>query len=473
MNISTILFKLQLGIGLIAASLTFMSSSAIAKTPAPPPALQAIAAEAYLYGFPVVDSYKTQYAQAIEVGGPDYKAPFNQIGNTANVFTPDDKAIITPNSDTPYSFVWMDLRAEPIVLILPEVDPKRYFSVQLIDLYTHNFAYLGRRTTGSKAGTFLIAGPKWKGPAPKGITKVIRSETEIVYALYRTQLFNDQDLDGVRAVQEGYTVQPLSTFIGAPAPQPAPAVEWPKPESDMLDSLSLFKCLNFMLQFAPPHPSEKALMQRLSKIGIGPGKPFDVATLSPVLKATLEAGVADGKQQFATFKKTQIDTHKVSSSQLFGTREELKNNYMYRFAGARLGIYGNSGAEAIYVGGWVDADSQPLDASKHRYTLRFPKGGLPPNDAFWSLTMYDGQTQLLVANPLKRYLINSTMEKQLKQDADGGITLYVEAESPGTDKEMNWLPAPIGPFYTVMRIYQPKPAVQIGKWKAPSLRKAD
>ncbi|MCI0430059.1 MAG: DUF1254 domain-containing protein [Rhodospirillales bacterium] len=457
----------------LAAGLAFVSSAAVAQVTATPAEARKVSGEAYLYGFPVVDSYKTQYAQAIEVGGPDYKAPFNQIGNTANVFTPDDKAIITPNSDTPYSFVWMDLRAEPIVLTLPKIDPKRYYSVQLIDVYTHNFAYLGRRTTGSGGGSFLIAGPSWKGATPTGITKAIRSETEIVYALYRTQLFNDRDLDEVRKVQAGYKVQPLSAFAGTPAPKPAPTVDWPKPEADMLDSLSLFKYLDFMLQFAPTHPSEKALMQRFAKIGVGPGKPFDVAALSPDMKAALEVGIADGKQQFAEFKKTQIDTHKVDSLRLFGTREELKNNYMYRFAGARLGIYGNSGSEAIYVGGFVDADGQPVDASKHRYVMRFPKGGLPPNDAFWSLTMYDGKTQLLVANPLKRYLINSSMEPQLKLDANGGVTLYVQAEPPSTDKEANWLPAPKGPFYTVLRIYQPKPEVQSGKWKAPPLRKAD
>lgn len=440
---------------------------------ATPPEARKIAAEAYLYGFPIVDSYSTLYAQAVQTNGPDFKAPFNQIGNASKVATPDDKAIITPNSDTPYSFVWMDLRAEPLVLTLPEVEPKRYYAVQLVDAYTHNFAYLGRRATGSKAGSYLIAGPKWKGETPKGIAKVIQSETEIVYALYRTQLFDEKDIDAVRAVQAGYKVRPLSAFAGTPAPKPAAAVDWPIPAKDMLDSISLFGYLNFMLQFAPPHPSEKALLERFSMIGIGAGNPFDAAKLSPGMKTALEGGIADARQQFGEFKKTQIDTHKVPSTHLFGTREFLKNNYMYRFAGARLGIYGNSGEEAIYYGGFVDADHQAVDASKHNYTLTFPKGQLPPNDAFWSLTMYDGKSQLLVANPLKRYLINSTMESRLKPDADGGTTLYVQAKSPGADEESNWLPAPAGPFYTVLRVYQPRPEVQNGQWEAPMLHKAD
>jgi hypothetical protein len=454
--------------GLMAATHVLAASE-----PATPAEARKIAADAYIYGFPVIDSYKTLYAQAVDTNGSDYKAPFNQIGNTANVFTPDDKAIITPNSDTPYSFVWMDLRAEPVVLTLPKIDPKRYYSVQLIDLYTYNFAYLGRRTTGSNGGHYLIAGPSWKGSTPKSIDKVIRSESEIVYALYRTQLFDAKDIDAVRAVQAGYKVQTLSAFLGTKAPPAASAIDWPKPADDMLDSPSMFRYLNFLLQFAPTNPGERKLMQRFAKIGIGAGKPFDVATLSPAMKAAIEGGIADGKARFAAFKRSDIDTRKITSSDFFGTRKSLKNNYLYRFSGARLGIYGNSGAEAVYVGGFVDSAGEPLDASKHRYTLHFAKGSLPPNEAFWSLTMYDGKSQLLVANPLNRYLINSSMEPALKRDADGGITLYLQSESPGSDRESNWLPAPVGAFYTVLRIYQPKPDVQSGKWIAPQLVLAD
>lgn len=460
------------GVFLLAATWS-VAGPASAEVSASPAEARKIAAEAYIYGFPVVSSYSTFHAQALDPKSPDFKAPLNQIGNTANVFTPDDKAIITPNSDTPYSFAWLDLRAEPIVLTLPKVDPKRYYSVQLIDIYTYNFAYLGRRTTGSDAGSYLIAGPRWKGKTPKGVKKVIRSESDIVYALYRTQLFDAKDIDEVRKVQAGYKVQPLSAFAGTKAPATAAPVAWPQPAAGMTDSAAMFRYLNFMLGFAPAHPSEAALMKRFARIGIAPGKPFDEAGLSPEVLAALEAGIVDGKQQFAEFKKTQVDTKKVRSSDFFGTRSHLNNNYMYRFAGARLGIYGNSGEEAIYTGYYVDADGQPADASKHRYVLRFPKGSLPPNEAFWSLTMYDGKSQLLVDNPLKRYLINSAMEPGLARDGDGGLSLYVQAQSPGAGQEANWLPAPSGPFYAVLRIYEPGPSVQNGKWSAPKLQKAD
>ncbi len=452
--------------------LMLLAVDAAAQTTAAPTESRKIAAEAFIYGFPLVDGYKTLYAQAVDTHGPDFKAPFNHIGNSANVFTPDDRAIITPNSDTPYSFIWMDLRAEPVVLTLPKIDPKRYYSVQLIDLYTYNFAYLGRRTTGSGGGSFMIAGPGWKGGVPKGISKLIHSETQFAYALYRTQLFDAKDIDAVREVQSGYQVRTLSAFTGA-APPRASAIAWPKPQADMLDTPAMFRYLNFLLSFCPTDPSERALMTRFAKIGVGPGLPFDENKLSPDMRAALASGIKDGTERFTAFKKAMVDTHQVTSSDFFGTRADLKNNYLYRFSGARLGIYGNSGAEAEYVGGFVDADGQPLDASKHKYILRFGSGGLPPTDAFWSLTMYSAKDQFLVPNPLRRYLINSSMESQLKHGADGDVTLYLQARSPGAASESNWLPAPDGPFYTVLRMYQPQEAIRSGKWEAPRIQKAD
>jgi hypothetical protein len=434
--------------------------------------VRTIVSDAFIYGFPLVDGYKTLYAQAVETGGPDFRASFNNIGSSANVFTPEDKAIITPNSDTPYSFVWMDLRAEPVILTLPAIDPRRYYSTQLIDLYTYNFAYLGRRTTGSSGGHFMIAGPEWEGPIPRGVEKIIRSETQFAYALYRTQLFDAVDIDAVRRVQAGYKVQTLSAFLGGPSTSAAAPVQWPKPQADMLETPALFRYLNFLLTFCPTHPSETALMRNFAEIGVGPGLPFDETQLSDAMRASFLGGIEDGTATFLSFQKTHIDTHQLTSADFFGTRTHLKNNYLYRFSGARLGIYGNSGEEAEYVGAFVDAQGRPLDASRHNYVLRFAKGQLPPTDAFWSLTMYSGKDQFLVANPLKRYLINSGMKSQLKTDPDGAVALYVQAQSPGRDKESNWLPAPNGSFYTVLRMYQPTQEILSGKWQAPRIQRA-
>ncbi len=252
---------------------------------------RAIAKDAYIYGFPLVDSYRIQHSYFVDRGGPEFKAPWNQIFNNARVYTPDDKAIQTPNSDTPYSYVGAELRAEPLVLTVPAIEKDRYFSVQLIDAYTFNFAYIGSRATGNDGGSFLLAGPGWKGEKSEGIKEVIRSETEFVFVLYRTQLFKPDDIDNVKKVQAGYKVQTHSAFLGKPAPAAAPKI-------------------NFL---------------------------------------------------------------------------------------------------------------KPLSADQERTSLEF----------FNVLNGANNRSSLLSANPLNRYLINSPMRPNLKRDADGGLTLYVQHESPG------------------------------------------
>ncbi len=210
-------------------------------------------------------------------------------------------------------------------------------------------------------------------------------------------------------------------------------------------------------------------MARFAKLNIGAGKTFDFSKLSPENQKAMGDGIADAWKELEGVVH-QINVDEISSGQLFGTREALKNNYLYRFVGAKLGLFGNSGAEAIYFGYFVDADGKPLDASKASYNLTFPKGQLPPVKAFWSLTMYDGKTQLLVANPLKRYLLNSTMLKSFKWDKDGGLTLHIQKESPGAAQQSNWLPTPDGPFYAILRLYMPDESVQNNTWKKPPMQ---
>jgi len=457
---------------LTALSLT-LSTSACADFTASPEEARAIAKEAYLYGFPVVEMYKTLYTQAIDKQSPNFKAPFNRIGNTAMAFTAKDTAFVTPNADTPYSFVWMDLRTEPVVLTLPKIDENRYYSVQLIDAYTQNFAYLGTRSTGNNGGHFMIAGPNWQGQQPVEMDRLLRSETNIAYALYRTQLFDENDLAKVKQIQQGYKVETLSHYVKQKPPAAAPKVKWPKPAPTMSDTPDLFRYLNFMLSFAPAQDVEKDLLARFKTIGIEAGKPFKLTSLSAEQRQALEGGISDAKAEFAQFKKDKVDTHQVTSGDFFGTRDHLNGNYLYRYAGANMGIFGNSAEEANYIGYFVDNKGQPVDASKHDYTLHFDKGALPPADAFWSLTMYDGKNKLLVANPLNRYLINSRMLPDLKLDADGGLTLYVQHNAPAKDLQNNWLPAPDGPFYGILRLYLPKPEVTNGQWKMPLLTPVD
>jgi hypothetical protein len=432
-----------------------------------------IAKEAYVYGFPLVDSYRIQYSYFVDRDGPEYKASWNQIYNNTRVYTPDDKAIQTPNSDTPYSYIGADLRDEPLVLSVPAVEKSRYYSLQFIDSYTFNFAYVGSRATGNEAGSFLLAGPGWKGEKPDGIKAVIRCETEFAFVLYRTQLFKPNDLDNVKKVQAGYQVQPLSAFLGKPAPAAPPKVEFltPLTPERQRTSPEFFNILNFVLRFCPTHPSEKDLRARFAKLGIGAGGAFDAMTLPPEIKKAVEEGMADAWREFTHYKETQIDTGKRTSADGFGSRAFLKNDYLARMTSAVLGIYGNSREEAIYPVYFVDADGEKLEAAKNRYTLRFAPDQLPPVNAFWSLTMYEMPASLLVANPINRYLINSPMLPDLKRDADGGLTLYLQNESPGKDEESNWLPAPKGQFLAVLRLYWPKEEALTGKWKAPPLRR--
>lgn len=451
--------------GLVAGLPTFAHGASASITPAE---ARAIAKEAYIYGYPLVDSYRIQYAYFVDKDDKSYKAPWNQIKNIPAVYTPADTAIQTPNSDTPYSFAGLDLRAEPIVISVPAIEKQRYYSIQFIDAYTFNFAYAGSRTTGNGAGSFLIAGPNWKGTAPKGIEKVIRSETEFNLAAFRTQLFDAADIDNVKKIQDQYKVQPLSAFLGKSAPAAAPSVDWVKPltHEEEKTSLEFFNVLNFVLGYSPVVPSEAELRKRFAGIGVEGGKRFDPAKFSPEMKAAIEQGRADAWEAFAGGVKL-MDEGKLTSGEVFGTRAFLKNNYLYRFL-ATIGIYGNSEQEAMYPVYRLDSKGQALNGA-NRYTLHFARGQFPPVNAFWSLTMYDLPQSLLVANPIDRYLVNSSMVPEMKKDADGGLTIYIQNESPGQEKESNWLPAPKGPFAMYMRLYWPKQAALDGKWKQPPL----
>jgi hypothetical protein len=214
-------------------------------------------------------------------------------------------------------------------------------------------------------------------------------------------------------------------------------------------------------------------MSRFAELGIGAGKSFDIATFPSEIQQAIAVGITDFWQQDFADIMQRVNAGELTSGDIFGTREFLQNNYLYRFLAAKLGIYGNSREEAIYPPYFVDADGNKLDASQHRYTLRFEKNQLPPANAFWSITMYDGQTQLLVRNSLQRYVLNSTMLEIFKFDEDGSLTFYIQNDSPGGDRESNWLPAPDGSFYLILRIYLPKPEVLNGTWKQPSLQRIE
>jgi len=437
--------------------------------------VKAIAEEAFVYGLPLIMNYGVMYEYVLDKNSGQWKAPFNNIYNEHRVFTYEDTAIPTPNSDTPYSLAWLDLRAEPVVISVPAVDPKRYYSVMLNDGNTFNYGYIGSRATGSAAGDYLIVGPRWKGETPQGIKRVFHSTTDFSLAAFRTQLVDAKDMPNVEAVQAGYKIQPLSAFLNQPAPPAAAAVDWPKFDKDLVKT-EFFDYLDLALQFAPAGPEEEAIRAKLASIGIGPGKKFAFKDLSLEHKAAILLGMKEGdkkvSEKVASLGKTINGWH-ISS--LFGDRAFYNGDWLLRAAAARAGIYGNNAEEAMYPMAKTLADGTVLDGSKHNYTLAFAKDQFPPVNAFWSVTMYDAKNQLLVKNPINRYLINSPMMSGMKKNKDGSLTLYIQKDSPGKDKEANWLPAPDGEIYLVMRLYWPKetppsilPAGE-GTWQPPAL----
>ncbi len=439
---------------------------------------RAIAEEGFIYGLPIVMNYAVMYEFAVDKSSSQFKAPFNQLNNQTHVATYEDTAIVTPNSDTPYSMAWLDLRAEPIILSVPAVPAPRYYSVQLVDGNTFNYGYIGSRATGTEAGDYMVVGPDWQGATPPGIKQKFQSSTEFALTIFRTQLFNPEDMPNVAAVQAGYKVQPLSTFLGQPAPPAAPAVDFPKIDKAMVKS-NFFEYLDFALQFAPPGPEEQAIRAKLASIGIGPDKTFNFKDLSLEHKAELLLGMKQGSDKVDTHLSSQLlNVNGWGLSDPFGDRAFFNGDWLKRAASARAGIYGNDTIEATYPMTRKDIDGDTLDGSKHNYTLTFPTEALPPVNAFWSVTMYDGKTQLLIKNPINRYLINSPMLPDMKKGEDGSLTLYIQKDSPGTEKESNWLPAPDGPIYLVMRLYWPKTEapsilpVGASTWKPPGIVKA-
>ncbi len=443
-----------------------------------PEEARTIAKEAYIYGFPVVVNYKTMYAFTLDKDNPKYMGPFNYLACSARLLTPEDKTIVSPNSDTPECYMWGDLRNEPVVITVPGIEPERFYDFQLIDLYTHNFAYIGTIGTGNGAGIYMITGPGWEGETPEGIDKVIPCETPIFFIVVRTQLFGPDDLARVKEIMDAFNVQTLSKYLGGeplPGAEPIDAPEWH--EGDQFTA-AMFPYLNAMLNLVKPVPEETELMKRFARLNIGKGKIFNFSDFDPDVQKAIEEGVKEGLSNMEDFIE-QMNSDPIVSAKIEGTREFLmksaKENYqmddffLIRAAAAHIGLYGNSGEEAVYPVYWTDADGNPLNASANKYTITFPEGQLPPVKAFWSLTMYDGRTQLLIDNPLNRYLLNSSMLKDFVYGKDGSLTFYIQKDSPGKSLENNWLPAPDGPFNCIMRLYGPDESVLKGEWRNPPM----
>lgn len=429
-----------------------------------PAMFQDIVRQAWIYAYPMLMHYQTMQKQALNPTSPEYVGGFGVFRHYSELFTPKNRDVVTPNNDTPYSWAWLDLRAEPWVLSVPAVSDDRYYVHQLVDQYTFNFGYVGVLSTGREAGDYLIVGPDWKGELPVGISQVFRCETQIAMILGRTGLSSATDLPAVRELQQQYRLRPLHEFAGKPAPTAPPAVQWLPWELSRGLGTGFIPHLNQILTFCSIDPSEVELRQSFARVGIGADLLFNPAALSQAQRHALAAGIQQGveamKAKGATLR---------SSAGLFGTRAAMHNDYLNRAVAAASGIYGNSVEEAIYLGSRKDSSQQPLQGGKH-YRLRFAPGQLPPAREFWSLTLYDLPDRQLVDNPIQRYSLSS--RDALLRDTDGGVTLFIQAESPGAENQANWLPSTRqGPFSLILRIYGPEQSVVAGQWALPGIER--
>jgi len=437
------------------------------------PEIERIAEEAYIYAYPMIAMYEVMYESSVDTTSALYRAPFNRIWSEARVFTPKDTATVTPNSDTADSMVQLDLRTEPMVLCVPAIPRDRYYSVQLVDMYRFNYAYIGSRTTGNRGGCYMVTGPNWKGDAPPAIGTIFHAETEFSLAIYRLELFGSADVGTAKVIQAQYRVEPLSSFAKQRPPAAPAKPDFPAYSNDAV-GIGFIRYLNFLLQFCPVVPEEEQMRARFAAIGIAPGKPFAAGTLPDRRRAAIERGVARASERIRQRSETLragMDANGWSVAAPFGDRAFYHLDYLLRAAAVRAGLSGIDGAETLYAVATVDSDNEDLDGSKYRYTIRFGPEHLPPVHAFWSLTIYDGVTQRLVPNPIHRYRIDSSTLPTLRTHLDRSFAIEIQRDSPMSKTAANWLPAPNGPICLVMRLYWPKTEALDGMWKPPPIQR--
>jgi len=427
--------------------------------------------EAVAYGFPLVIMDATRKKMTNVDAAGTFGAPVNQFANMTAFPDASFKDVVRANVDTLYSAAWLDLAKEPVVLSVPD-SGGRYYLMPMIDAWTNIFASPGKRTTGTKAGHFAITGPGWSGELPAGLQQ-LKSPTNMVWIIGRTQTNGPKDYAAVHALQKQYKLTPLSAFGKPYSPAPGtvdPAVDMKKAPIEAVAGMGTTGFLNALaalLKDNPPPAADAPVIAKLAKIGLVPGEKFDPAKLDPsfvkglekALPLALEKLTAASKETGAPVNGWRIPSMKLGD---YGT------DYATRAVVALVGLGANLAADAVYPSAYVDEAGKPLDGA-NRYVLHFDKGQEPPVRAFWSVTMYTPDS-FFVANPLNRYALSSWMP--FKRNPDGSLDLYIQHESPGKDKEANWLPAPAGGFNVTLRMYWPAsepPSVVDGSWKPPAV----
>ena len=432
---------------------------------------QAIGVDAYLYFYPLITMDVTRkQATNIEPGKELGKGPMNMFNNIPAYPPADFKGVVRPNFDTLYSSAWLDLTREPMVVSAPDTHG-RYYLLPMLDMWTDVFASPGWRTTGTEAAHFLITPPGWTGDVPAGMTR-ISAPTPYVWIIGRTKTDGPDDYAAVHKIQAGYKITPLSEWGKTPTPPKAtidPAVDMKTPPKEQVDAMPAGKFFAYaaeLLKLNPPHITDQPIIAQLKKIGIEPGKSFDLDKADPAIRTGL-ATAPENARQLMAWKVPTLARVVNGWSMNTDTMGVYGNYYLKRAIVAQLGLGANVPEDAIYPLNLGDESGKPLEGTS-KYTLHFEKGALPPVNAFWSVTLYD-LDGYQVANPLNRFALSSWMP--LKPNADGSLDLYFQNESPGADKEANWLPTPKTPFNLTLRIYAPKSEALTGKWNPPPVKR--
>ena len=439
-----------------------------------PDEIYAIAREAYLYAYPIVsmDVTMRQATNVPDVGTVNMRAPANQFAHARAYPKAEEKDVVRFNFDTLYSFAWLDLSHEPVILSVPDTEG-RYYLLPMLDMWSDVFSVVGSRTTGTKAGTYAIVGPGWNGSLPSGVTKIV-APTSTIWILGRTQTNGPSDYANVNKLQNQYNLTPLSQWRKDYTPAKGTvnlSVDTKTPplvQVNRLDGVALMTRLADLMTKYPPHANDYPVIFRLRALGIEVGRPFDVSKLDQETVAIINKAAKDTLAYLPEAMKSNgfmVNGWNIGRDNVgtYGT------SYRQRAIIAMGGLGANLVEDAVYPTSFVDGEGKPLMGT-NKYVLHFDKGKLPPANAFWSVTMYD-KDGFQVPNPINRFAIGD--RDRLSFNADGSLDIFVQAASPGKDKEANWLPAPPDIFQPTMRIYSPRPEVLDGTWSPPPFQKVN
>ena len=423
--------------------------------------IQELTRDAYIYAFPAVEHNKAIWSTLEK-----FKTPVNYFIANTELFTHENTAVVSPNNDTYYSYAVCDIQNEPVIISIPLIRD-RYFSFQLCDIFTNCPEYIGTLATGEGPGNYMIARSDWNGTAPAGIDKVIKIPATLVLVLARTQVFGPDDKQAGE-IAKSYTAVSLSRFVGTTLPA-GDAFAWPYEMYDAKtgDIEGFFRMFNAMVQYQILNSDEKVLMEKFKAIGLEPGKVFSKSNFSSEVWTAIEAGAAKAK--------AEIEAHTASIGKTVNTWDMSPDNagdwgtdYMTRAAAAWKYIYVNTPQEAVYSTVNVDSENNTLIGTND-YTITFTKDQIPQVEFFWSLTMYNS-SGFLVENTIGRYNIKGD-DSMLTYHEDGSLTLYIQKESPEARHVSNWLPAPKGVFYMILRMYGPSEDAIQGKVMIPAVIK--